>query len=265
MLDFHVSVPHIARVYDYWLGGKDNFAADRALGEETQQAYPDIVHSVRANRAFLARSVRFLTAELGIRQFLDIGTGLPTADNVHEVAQRAAPDARVVYADNDPIVLTHARALLECTPQGALAYLEADMRDPDAILGGAAATLDFGQPVAVLLLAVMQLAADGEAGEITARLMAACAPGSCLVISHPASDIASADHADMVRRMNEAMAQPVTPRDRAAVTSLFDGLELVEPGVVKASRWRPDSAAEAAVPTALWAGVGRKPGRGSAR
>src|SRR5580692_1430987 len=143
MPDFDITVPHISRVYDYWLGGKDNFAADRELGEQTLLAYPNIVDSVRANRAFLVRSVRFLTTEMGIRQFLDIGAGLPTADNIHEVAQREAPDSRVVYADNDPVVLTHARALLRSTPEGALAYLDADLRDPGTIVAAAAETLDF--------------------------------------------------------------------------------------------------------------------------
>src|SRR6516225_100576 len=242
MPDFDTSVPHIARVYDYWLGGKDNFAADRQLGEQTLQAYPHIVFSVRANRAFLARSVRFLAAETGITQFLDIGTGLPTADNIHEVAQREAPDSRIVYADHDPVVITHAKALLRSTPQGALDYLDADLRDPGTILAGAAGTLDFSKPVAIMLLAVLQFAAGGEADAIVQRLTAACAPGSYLVISHPASDIDAERHIEMVRRMNESMAQKVTLRDHAAVTRLFAGLELAEPGVVKASLWRPDSA-----------------------
>jgi len=259
MPDFDTSVPHIARVYDYWLGGKDNFAADRQLGEQTLQAYPHIVFSVRANRAFLARSVRFLAAETGITQFLDIGTGLPTADSIHEVAQREAPDSRIVYADHDPVVITHAKALLRSTPQGALDYLDADMRDPGTILASAAGTLDFSKPVAIMLLAVLQFAADGEAGAIVQRLTAACAPGSYLVISHPASDIDAERHIEMVRRMNESMAQKVTLRDHAAVTRLFAGLELAEPGVVKASLWRPDSPAQAATPTVLWAGVARKP------
>ena len=171
MPDFDTSVPHIARVYDYWLGGKDNFAADRELGEQTLQAYPNLVYSVRANRAFLARAVRFLAGEAGIRQFLDIGTGIPTANNTHEVAQRIAPDSRIVYVDNDPIVLSHARALLKSTPQGACAYLDADLRDPDAILAAAADTLDFGQPVAVMLIAVMHfIGDDAEASAIISRL-----------------------------------------------------------------------------------------------
>ena len=160
MPDFDTSVPHIARVYDYWLGGKDNFAADRALGEQTLAAYPNLVFSVRANRAFLARTVRFLAAEMGIRQFLDIGTGIPTADNTHQVAQRVAPDSRIVYVDNDPIVLSHAKALLKSTPGGACAYLDADLRDPGAILAAAADTLDFSQPMAVMLLTVLQFTGE---------------------------------------------------------------------------------------------------------
>ena len=259
MPDFDVTIPHISRVYDYWLGGKDNFAADRELGEQTMQAYPDIVWSVRANRAFLVRAIRFLTAEMGIRQFLDIGAGLPSADNVHEVAQREAPGSRIVYADNDPVVLSHARALLRSTPEGALDYLDADARDPDAIVASAAGTLDFTQPVAITLLTLLQFVPGDEAAAVVARLMAACVPGSFLVISHPASDIEAEPHSEMVRRMNSSMAQRVTLRDRTGVTGLFAGLELAEPGVVKASQWRPDSDIQAAMPTVLWAGVARKP------
>jgi O-methyltransferase involved in polyketide biosynthesis len=259
MPGFDFTVPHISRVYDYWLGGKDNFAADRHLGEQTRQAYPNIVDSVRANRAFLSRSVRFLTTEAGIRQFLDIGAGLPTADNIHEVAQREAPDCRIVYADNDPVVLTHARALLRGTPVGSLAYLDADLRYPDMILAEAAKTLDLKKPVAIMLLTVLQFVPDDEAYEVVERLTAACAPGSYLVISHPASDIEADRHNEMVRRMNESMPQKVTLRDHAGVTRMFDGLKLVEPGVVKASQWRPESDAQAATPTVLWAGVACKP------
>src|ERR1700729_1571718 len=190
MPDFDTSVPHIARVYDYWLGGKDNFAADRELGEQTLEAYPSLVFSVRANRAFLARAVRFLAGEAGIRQFLDIGTGIPTANNTHEVAQRIAPDSRIVYVDNDPIVLSHARALLRSSPQGACAYLDADLRDPDAILTAAADTLDFGQPVAIMLIAVVHfIGDDAQASEIISRLTAAGGPGSYLVSSHVGGDI----------------------------------------------------------------------------
>ena len=259
MPDFDTSVPHVARVYDYWLGGKDNFAADRVMGERTLQAYPNLVYSVRANRAFLARTVRFL-ANQGIRQFLDIGTGIPTANNTHEVAQGAAPESRIVYVDNDPIVLSHAKALLKSSPEGACAYLDADLRDPDTIVAGAADTLDFGQPVAVMLIAVMHfIGDDAEASAIMNRLMAACVPGSYVAHSHAASDIDAAQMAEMIRRLNESTAEKTTLRDRAGVTRLFDGLELVEPGVIRAAEWRPDTDLEAASPAALWGGVARKP------
>jgi hypothetical protein len=260
MPDFDTSVPHIARVYDYWLGGKDNFAADRELGERTLQAYPNLAFSVRANRAFLARAVRFLAAEMGIRQFLDIGTGIPTASNTHEVAQRIAPDSRIVYVDNDPIVLSHAQALLTSKPEGACAYLDADLRDPDKILVSAADTLDFTRPVAVMMLTVLQFAPDDESEAIVRRLMDACGPGSFAAISHPASDIDAEPHGEMVRRMNESLTDKVTLRDREGVTRLFAGLDLVEPGVVRVPEWRPDSDLAAASPAVLWGGVARKPG-----
>jgi len=175
------------------------------------------------------------------------------------VAQRAAPDSRIVYADNDPIVLTHARALLRSTPLGSLAYLDADLRYPDMILAEAARTLDFKKPVAIMLLTVLQFVPEDEALEVVERLTAACPSGSFLVISHPASDIEADRHNEMVRRMNDSMPQKVTLRDHAGITRMFDGLKLVEPGVVKASQWRPESDAEAATPTVLWAGVGSKP------
>jgi len=258
MPDFDTSVPHIARVYDYWLGGKDNFAADRELGEQALQAYPKLVFSVRANRAFLARAVRFLAAEAGIRQFLDIGTGIPTADNTHEVAQRVAPESRIVYVDNDPIVLLHAQALLTSKPEGVCAYVDADLRDPDAILAAAADTLDFSQPVAVMLLAILQFASDDKVNAIMRRLIEGCAPGSFVTLSHPASDIDAEPHGEMVRRMNQSLTEHATLRDRAAVTRLFAGLELVEPGVVRAPEWRPASDHYAASPAVLWVGVARK-------
>jgi hypothetical protein len=259
MPDFDTSVPHIARVYDYWLGGKDNFAADRELGERTLAAYPNLVFSVRANRAFLARAVRFLAAEAGIRQFLDIGTGIPTANNTHQVAQRVAAESRIVYVDNDPIVLSHAQALLKSSPQGVCAYLDADLRDPAGILAKAAQTLDFGQPVAVMLIAVMHfIGDDDEAAAIVRTIAAACAPGSFVVISHVASDIDTEQQTELVRRLNQSVAEKATMRDRAGVTRLFDGLELVEPGVMRVSEWRPDSDIEASSPTGLWGGVARK-------
>jgi len=259
MPDFDTSVPHVARVYDYWLGGTDNFPADRAMGERTLAAYPNLVYSVRANRAFLARAVRYLAGQAGIRQFLDIGTGIPTANNTHEVAQRVAPESRIVYVDHDPVVLAHAKELLTSTPEGASAYLDGDLRDPGAILAAAADTLDFGQPVAVMLIAVMHFVGDdAEASAIVHRLIGACVPGSFVTISHAASDIDAAQMAEMIRRLNETTAEKTTLRDRAGVTRLFEGLDLVEPGVIRAAEWRPDTEAEAASPAALWGGVARK-------
>jgi len=260
MPDFDTSVPHVARVYDYWLGGKDNFAADREMGERTLAAYPNLVFSVRANRAFLARTVRFLAAEAGIRQFLDIGTGIPTANNTHEVAQRVAPECRIVYVDNDPVVLSHAKALLKSSPEGACAYIDADLRDPGTILAGAAKTLDFSQPIAVMLIAVMHFVGDdAQASAIMNQLTGACVPASYVALSHAASDIDAEQMAEMIRRLNETTAEKTTLRDRAGVTRLFAGLDLVEPGVIRAAEWRPDSDFEAASPAALWAGVACKP------
>jgi hypothetical protein len=258
--DFDTSVPHIARVYDYWLGGKDNFAADRELAQQVIAVYPNIVSSVRANRAFLARAVRFMVAECGITQFLDLGTGIPTADNTHEVAQRLAPSSRIVYVDNDPIVLSHAQALLKSAPAGECAYIDADLRDPATILDIAHRTLDFTKPVGVMLIAAIHFVTDDkEASAIVGQLMDACPPGSYLAITHAASDINTAQVSEMTRRLNEsAMAEKRVTRDLDGVTRLFSGCELVEPGVVRVSQWRPNSAAEAAAPSGLWGGVARK-------
>jgi S-adenosyl methyltransferase len=258
---FDAKVAHPARVYDYWLGGKDNFEADRIAGEETIAAYPAIRASARANRAFLARSVRFLAGQAGIRQFLDLGTGLPTASNTHEVAQSIAPESRVVYVDNDPLVLSHARALLTSSAEGVTAYLDADLRDTDLILERAAATLDFGQPVGVMLLAILHYIPDlAEAKQIVARLVSAIPSGSYLTISHAASDISPDEMAEMIRRMNQHLAEGNhVARTRDVVAGFFDSLELLDPGVVKVTQWRPESEVEAEGPTSLWGGVARKP------
>jgi hypothetical protein len=253
------STAHIARVYDYWLGGKDNFAVDREVGDKVLDIHPQTALSVRANRGFLARVVRYLAAKEGIRQFLDVGTGLPSANNTHEVAQSVAPESRVVYVDNDPIVLVHARALLTSSPEGETGYLDADIRDPGAILAGAAELLDFSKPVGVMLVAVLHMLRDDEApGAIVDRFMAAVPPGSFLAMSHLASDVQQDTMAEMGRRLNESMTQQFTMRSRAQVTGFFDGLTLVDPGVVLTHEWRPDSAADAQVPGVLWAGVARK-------
>jgi S-adenosyl methyltransferase len=258
---FDARVAHPARVYDYWLGGKDNFEADRTAGEATIAAYPAIRASARANRAFLARSVRFLTAEGGLRQFLDIGTGLPTASNTHEVAQAIAPQSRIVYVDNDPLVLSHARALLTSSPEGVTAYLDADLRDTGQILEQAAQTLDFTKPVAIMLLAILHYIPDlDQARQVVARLLSAVPSGSYLTISHAASDIAPEQMAEMIRRMNQHLAEGNhVGRSRAVVAQFFDGLEVLEPGVVKVTEWRPESVLQAQGPTSLWGGVARKP------
>jgi S-adenosyl methyltransferase len=258
---FDARVAHPARVYDYWLGGKDNFEADRIAGEETIAAYPAIRASARANRAFLARTVRFLTAEAGIRQFLDLGTGLPTASNTHEVAQAIALESRIVYVDNDPLVLSHARALLTSSPEGVTAYLDADLRNTDQILEQAARTLDFGQPVGIMLLAILHYIPDlEEARRIVARLLGAVPSGSYLTISHAASDISPEAMAEMIRRMNKHLAEGNhVGRTREVITGFFDGLDLLEPGVVKVTEWHPESEIEAEGPTSLWGGVARKP------
>ena len=253
------SVAHSARVHDYWLGGKDHFAADRAAGDAVQAAYPAIVESVRANRAFLARVVGFLAGEAGITQFLDIGTGIPAANNTHEVAQATAPGARIVYVDNDPLVLQHARALLKSGAPGTVDYIDADLRDPDAIVRAAARTLDFGRPVAIMLIAVMHLVVDtDDPYGIVRRLTAASPPGSYLALSQVASDIEPEQMAEAARRYNKLARETQRHRTHAEVTRFFDGLELAEPGVVPVPRWRPRSEAEASANSTMWGGVGRR-------
>jgi len=254
------SVAHIARIQDYWLGGKDHFEADRIAGDEAIAQLPDMVASVRNTRAFLGRTVRFLARERGIRQFLDVGTGIPTAANTHEVAQRVAPDSRIVYVDNDPMVLAHARALLTSTAEGKCSYIDADIRDPDKILADAGEVIDFTRPVAVVLMAVLQFVPDADDPYgLVRRLMAAMPDGSYLVISHPAADIQAAAMAGMATRLNQLMAQQVKPRSKAEVTAFFDGLDLVEPGVIRCPEWRPDRPEDAAGKSTMWGGVAEKP------
>ena len=254
------TVAHPARVYDYWLGGSVNYAADREAAERVLAVTPGLRFRVRANREFLARAVRYLAAEAGIRQFLDIGTGIPSANNTHEVARAAAPDARVVYVDNDPIVLAHARELLAGGPAGATQYIHGDARDPGAIIAAAARTLDFTRPAALLLLGVLHLISDAEDPyRIVAALMAALPAGSYLVISHPASDINAAAQAEAQKRYNERVATPQTLRTRAEVARFFDGLDLVPPGLVYVHAWRPDAPAAVPADTAsAHGGVARK-------
>ena len=255
---FDTSVAHQARIYDYWLGGKDNYAADRKAAEEALAAYPGVVTGARANRQFLARAVRHLAADAGVRQFLDIGTGIPTANNTHEVAQAAAPDSRVVYVDYDPVVLTHARALLASNDQGLVDYVDADLRDTGTILEQASQMLDFSRPVAIMLIAILHaIGDDDDPYQIVAKLMDAAPPGSYLVLSHVASDIDPEQIADATARLNQVSRQHFTLRDHAQVLRFFDGLELLEPGLVRVEEWRA-SELEARHRSAVWGGVGRK-------
>jgi S-adenosyl methyltransferase len=255
---FDTSVANHARVYNYLLGGKDNFAADRAAGDAAIEAYPAAAYAARANRAFLARVVRYLTADAGIRQFLDIGTGIPAANNTHQVAESVAPECRIVYVDNDPVVLTHARALLTSSPEGAIDYLDADLRDPEKILTQAAHTLDFSQPVAVMLIAILHVIGDDhDLYGAVARLIDAVPSGSYMALSHVASDIEPEKVADAMGRLNRAGNQQGSARSHAEVTRFFGELELVEPGLVPIPQWRPSIETTRSIP--MWGGVGRKP------
>jgi trans-aconitate methyltransferase len=252
------SVPHSARIWNYWLGGKDNYPVDRAAGDAYREIFPGVVDTARASRYLLARFVRYLAGEAGIRQFLDVGTGLPTVDNTHELAQRIAPDARVVYVDNDPLVLAHARALLTSTPEGVTDYVDADLRDPEAILSAAAKTLDFDRPVALMLMGILGHIHDHEeARAIVRRMLDALPSGSHLALC----DGTDTDEAMMQAQKdyNEGGAIPYILRSREAIASYFDGLELVEPGVVEMSQWRPEET-PFGTPTRVHGvgGIGRK-------
>ncbi|WP_342768740.1 SAM-dependent methyltransferase [Allorhizocola rhizosphaerae] len=250
------SVPHSARVWNYWLGGKDNFAADRAVGDHVLAVYPQIVEIAKASRTFLVRAVTHVTAEAGIRQFLDLGTGLPTADNTHEVAQRIAPESRIVYVDNDPLVLVHARALLTSTPQGATDYVDSDVRDPEKILTEAARTLDFSKPVAVMMLGILGNVFDtAEAQAIVQRLMAAVPSGSFLAIND-GTDVSQAGVEAAELRADAG--DPYCLRSPALLTRFFDGLELLPPGVVSTPRWRPGGIGDADE-LGVACGLARKP------
>jgi hypothetical protein len=253
----NTNVPHSARTWNYWLGGKDNFAVDREVGERVRAVHPEIVEVARAARAFLVRAVEYLAGGAGIRQFLDIGTGLPTADNTHEVAQRVAPQSRIVYVDNDPLVLVHARALLTSGPQGATDYVDADLHDVDKILHEAARTLDFSQPVAIMLLGILGYAEYEDARSIVKRLLDAVPSGSYLVVD---DGIKTTEGSEEAVRVANAAGVMYRLRTFEQIAGFFDGLDMVEPGVVPAVRWRPEpgyrpgAGAEQAT-----CGVGRKP------
>jgi hypothetical protein len=256
---FDITIAHPARVYDYLLGGKDNYEADRETAEQAIAAAPNILEGVRANRAFLRRAVQYLVGEAGIRQFLDVGTGLPTADHTHEVAQAIAPESRIVYVDNDPIVLAHARALLDSSPEGATDYIDADARDTDTILREAARTLDFSQPVAVMALLVLQYIPDSDGPrQVVSRLMDAVPSGSYLTISDTTRDIDASRVAGAASRLNAGMGPTrLTLRTRAEIAGFFGGLDLVDPGLVPLPQWR--SRTTLATPIPAYAGIGRKP------
>lgn len=256
--EIDTSVPHSARVYDYWLGGKDNFAVDREMGEATIEAFPELPEVSRQNRAFLARAVRFLAGDAGIRQFLDIGTGLPTANNTHEVAQSVAPESRIVYVDNDPLVLVHARALLTSRPEGETDYIEADLHDPDTILEKVAQTLDLNQPVGLMLLGVLaHVPSYDEARAIVRTLMSALPSGSYLTASDCTNTSAGIREAERV--WNETATPPYILRSPDEIAGYFDGLELVDPGVVTLTQWRPDDVTGVPDHVDGYGGVGRKP------
>jgi hypothetical protein len=260
--EIDVTRPHSARVYDYYLGGKNNFAADRELAEQVLTMMPSARTAARENRSFLGRAVRFLTTEIGIRQFLDIGTGLPTTNSVHEVAQAAAPESRVVYADNDPLVLAHARALLTSSPEGRTAYIQADLRDPASILDNPSVreVIDFGQPVALMLIAVLHFIPDeGKPAEIITTLLDALPSGSYLVATHGTTEHLPQEGIERAYTRGGISGQT---RDSGEFGRLaFSGLDLVPPGVVLVSEWRPDTTDPRPSPAevSIYGGVARKP------
>ncbi|GAA4727556.1 SAM-dependent methyltransferase [Phytohabitans rumicis] len=251
-------VPHSARLWNYWLGGKDNFACDREAGNEIARRFPSIIQLARADREFLRRVVGYFVAEQGIGQILDIGTGLPTADNTHEVAQKIAPQTRVVYVDNDPLVLSHARALLTSGPEGATDYLDADLNDPEGILREAARTLDFTKPVAVTMLGIVHFILDDDKARAVIRQFVDALPsGSFLTIAHGCHDINRAEADDIVGYWNERGTPKIVYRSSEEIARFFDGLEVLEPGVVSCSRWRPEPG-DIDIDVNQYAGVGRK-------
>ena len=261
--EIDTTAPHVARVYDYLLGGKANFKVDREAAERAYVAWPGGLDGVRADarahRAVLGRVVGYLVQDAGIRQFLDIGTGVPKENNVHEVAQRAAPESRVVYVDRDPIVLAHAHALLRGTPEGVTRYIYGELREPEAILRASAETLDFTRPVAVLLFGILHFfSEDDDPAGIVRRLMSPLPPGSYVAITHLARDVAGDALTETFSRLNAEMAESVVLRTRQQVAALFGDLESIEPGVVQLPQWHPAPDAPAPGPLPMWCGVARK-------
>ena len=251
------AVAHSARVNNYWRGGKDNFAADRAAAEGALAAFPGLPAAIKAGQPWRRRVTRFLVTEGGVQQFLDLGTGLPVGETIGQLAEALQPGSRIVYVDHDPMVVAHARALLQADP--SCGFVAADIRDTGTVLAGAAQTLDFGQPVAVILSSVLHLIPDtDDPYGMVSRYTGSTPPGSYLVIAHPSSDIRPDASAGMAASLNQSVAQKRTYRDHAQVSRFFTGLDLVEPGVVPLPQWRPDTKDEARAPTMAWAGVGRK-------
>ncbi|MGP3987914.1 SAM-dependent methyltransferase [Streptomyces sp. 3N207] len=253
-------VAHNARVWNYWLGGKDYYDVDQQVGDHVTSMFPSIREVARADRTFLGRAVGFLAGEADIRQFLDIGTGLPTVENTHQVAQRIAPTSRIVYVDNDPTVLTHSRALLAGSLEGETDYIDADAHQPQAILDAATDTLDFAEPVAVILLGILNFIADtDEATAIVETLMAAVPSGSYLALTHPTLELGGASNVEAMRFWNENATPPITARTGAEVARFFQGLVLLEPGIVSCARWRPGYVAGHEKTVAQFGAVARKP------
>lgn len=252
-------VPHSARVWNYWLGGKDNYAVDREAGDRYAEVFPGIIDAARASRACLGRVIGYLVREVGIRQFLDVGTGLPTADNTHQVAQRHAPEARIVYVDNDPLVLAHARALLTSSPEGETAYVHADMHDPRGVLAKAAETLDFQRPIALLMFGVLGHVSDqAEACELVRTLTAGLPSGSYLSVFDGTNTDSARAEADQ-RYNTTTGGVPYTTRSPEQLAEFFTGLELVDPGLVSRASWRPNTDEVPTRDTASLGAVARKP------
>jgi O-methyltransferase involved in polyketide biosynthesis len=258
--EIDAGVPHSARIWNYWLGGRDNYPVDREAGDQYREAFPDIVTVARASRHFLTRSIRYLAGEAGIRQFLDVGSGLPTVDNTHEVAQRVAPQSRIVYVDHDPLVLTHARALLTSAPEGITDYIDSDLRRPEEILEAAAKTLDFGRPIALVLSGIMGHVPDAEeARSIVRRLLAALPSGSCLSLNDGITVAEDTSYEEAQEEYNDSGAIPYVLRTPEEIARFFDGLELIEPGLVHAQLWRPETTLpDGSAPVGQIAGVGYK-------
>lgn len=251
------SVPHSARIWNYWLGGRDNYRVDRDAGDKYRQAYPEIVDTALACRAFLARTVSFLAGEAGIRQFIDVGSGLPAQENTHQIAQRAAPECRIAYVDNDPVALLHARTLLTSCPQGSCDYVDADMRDPAAVLAGAARTLDLSRPAALVMIGVLgHVPGYDHARSVVDGLLADLPAGSYLVIGDSVHSTRA--HGDAGRQYARTGAVPYVLRSQAEFEGFFSGLTLVEPGVTHVHQWRPDPDRPARVHVDSLGGVARK-------